>query len=121
MIRRLRFTGVLVLLAPFTLSCSMGTSPPPPSPGPDLPPAVIPAPDPLPYLNPDLPLEVRVGDLLGRMTLEEKVSQTLYNAVAVAADPEARGKGVMVVANDEIHGARAIIKSNTTEISTFDN
>jgi beta-glucosidase len=36
-----------------------------------------------PYLDPDLPLETRVEDLLGRMTLENKVSQTLYNAVAV--------------------------------------
>lgn len=43
----------------------------------------------------------------------------IYNAVAVAGDPEAKGKGVMVVANDEIHGARSVIKSNTTEVSTF--
>jgi L-asparaginase len=43
----------------------------------------------------------------------------IYNAVAVAADTDARGKGVMVVANDEIHGARSVIKSNTTEVSTF--
>ena len=40
----------------------------------------------------------------------------IYNAVAVAADIKARGRGVMVVANDEIHGARSIIKLNTTEI-----
>lgn len=43
----------------------------------------------------------------------------IYNAVAVAADPDAQGRGVMVVANDEIHGARSVIKSNTTEVSTF--
>jgi len=43
----------------------------------------------------------------------------IYNAVAVAADPDAVGKGVVVVANDEIHGARSVIKSNTTEVSTF--
>ena len=43
----------------------------------------------------------------------------IYNAVALAANPEAMGRGVMVVANDEIHGAREIIKSNTTEVSTF--
>ncbi len=83
MIRPVRGMGVLVLLTTLTLGCSMATSPPPPSPIPDLPPAVSPEPEPLPYLNPDLPLEVRVDDLLGRMTLEEKVSQTLYNAVAV--------------------------------------
>jgi L-asparaginase len=43
----------------------------------------------------------------------------IYNAVAVAADTDAVGKGVVVVANDEIHGARSVIKSNTTEVSTF--
>jgi len=35
------------------------------------------------YLNPDLALEERIDDLLGRMTLDEKVSQTLYGASAV--------------------------------------
>ena len=34
----------------------------------------------LPYQDPDLPLEQRVEDLVSRMTLEEKVSQTLHNA-----------------------------------------
>jgi L-asparaginase len=43
----------------------------------------------------------------------------IYNAVAVAANPDAKGRGVMVVANDEIHGAREVIKSNTTEVNTF--
>ncbi|MCK9997361.1 MAG: asparaginase, partial [Candidatus Krumholzibacteria bacterium] len=43
----------------------------------------------------------------------------IYNAVAVAANPDAAGRGVMVVVNDEIHGGRDIIKSNTTEVSTF--
>ena len=28
-----------------------------------------------PYQNPDLPVEQRVEDLLGRMTIEEKVNQ----------------------------------------------
>jgi beta-glucosidase len=36
-----------------------------------------------PYLDPDAPLPERVQDLLGRLTLEEKVSQTLYTAPAV--------------------------------------
>jgi len=43
----------------------------------------------------------------------------IYNAVAVAANADSRGRGVMVVANDEVHGARSVIKSNTTEVSTF--
>jgi len=37
----------------------------------------------LPYQDPDLPLEERVDDLVSRMTLEEKVGQTLYDAPAL--------------------------------------
>jgi beta-glucosidase len=36
-----------------------------------------------PYLNPDLPIDVRVDDLVGRMTLAEKISQTLNSAPAI--------------------------------------
>src|SRR5215475_2088428 len=36
-----------------------------------------------PYMNPALPLEQRVDDLIGRMTLEEKVSQMRDHAVAI--------------------------------------
>jgi len=35
------------------------------------------------YRNPDLPLEERVSDLVTRMTLDEKVSQMLYDAPAI--------------------------------------
>lgn len=31
----------------------------------------------LPYKNPDLPTQERIADLLGRMTLEEKVGQMM--------------------------------------------
>lgn len=34
----------------------------------------------LPYLNADLPLEVRINDLLSRMTLDEKVSQMTHTS-----------------------------------------
>jgi L-asparaginase len=43
----------------------------------------------------------------------------LYNAVAVAADPEARGRGAIVVLNDDLHSARDVTKSNTTDVQTF--
>jgi len=33
-----------------------------------------------PFQNPDLPLETRVGDLVSRLTLEEKVFQMMHNA-----------------------------------------
>jgi L-asparaginase len=43
----------------------------------------------------------------------------IFNAVAVAADPEAKGRGVLIVTNDDIHGARAVTKTNTTDVQTF--
>jgi L-asparaginase len=43
----------------------------------------------------------------------------LYNAVAVAADRDARGRGVIVVLNDDLHSARDVTKSNTTDVHAF--
>jgi L-asparaginase len=42
-----------------------------------------------------------------------------YNAVAVAANPEAAGRGVLVVVNDWIHGASSLTKTSTTAVQTF--
>jgi L-asparaginase len=42
-----------------------------------------------------------------------------YNAVAVAANKEAVGRGVLVVVNDWIHGASSLTKTSTTAIQTF--
>ena len=46
-------------------------------------PAPAPAAD-FPFRNPDLPLEARVADLVGRLTLEEKVGQLMNTAPAIA-------------------------------------
>ncbi len=35
------------------------------------------------YMNPDLAVDVRVADLVSRMTLEEKVSQMVHGAPAI--------------------------------------
>jgi L-asparaginase len=43
----------------------------------------------------------------------------IYNAVAVAAHPKAKGRGVLVLLNDEIHYAREATKTNTTQLDTF--
>ena len=43
----------------------------------------------------------------------------IFNAVGVAADPKARGRGVLVVIEDDIHGAHDIIKRHTTDTATF--
>ena len=42
-----------------------------------------------------------------------------YNAVAVAADKDAAGRGVLVVINDWIHGASSLTKTSTTAVQTF--
>ncbi|WP_437615345.1 type II asparaginase [Erwinia sp. V71] len=43
----------------------------------------------------------------------------LLQAVTVAADPDAKGRGVMVVFNDRIGAARYMTKTNATTIDTF--
>ncbi len=43
----------------------------------------------------------------------------LISALRVAVDPEARGKGVLVVLNDEIHQAREVTKTSTYRLSAF--
>ncbi len=42
-----------------------------------------------------------------------------FNAVAVAANKDAPGRGVMVVVNDWIHGASSLTKTSTTAVQTF--
>lgn len=44
----------------------------------------------------------------------------LYNAIRVAATPEAVGKGVMVLLNDQIDAARDVTKTNTERVNTFE-
>jgi len=39
--------------------------------------------------------------------------------VAVAANPQAVGRGVLVVVNDWIHGASSLTKTSTTAVQTF--
>jgi L-asparaginase len=43
----------------------------------------------------------------------------LVNAIRVAASPEARGMGVLVVLNDEIQAAREVTKTSTLRLQTF--
>ncbi|MEL7498123.1 MAG: type II asparaginase [Planctomycetota bacterium] len=45
----------------------------------------------------------------------------LFNSVAVAASESAVDHGVLVVANDFIHGAREVIKTNTLTVQAFES
>jgi L-asparaginase len=61
--------------------------------------------------------------LVGSMRPSTAVSAdgplNLFNAVAVAADPNAKGRGVLLVMNDWIHGAHSLTKTSTTAVQTF--
>ena len=52
-------------------------------------------------------------------TLSSDAPLNLLNAIRVAADPASRGKGTLVVTNDEINAARDVTKSNTYRVETF--
>lgn len=62
---------------------------------------------------------VLVGSMRPATAISADGPMNLYNAVAVAAHPDAKGRGVMAVLNDEIHFAREIQKQNSTQLDTF--
>jgi len=62
---------------------------------------------------------VLVGSMRPATAISADGPANLYNAVALAASPEARGRGPMIVIDDEIHYAREAQKTNTTELDTF--
>ncbi len=51
--------------------------------------------------------------------LSTDAGMNLVNAVRVAASPAARGMGVLVMLNDEIHAAREVAKTSTFRLQTF--
>ncbi len=62
---------------------------------------------------------VFVGSMRPETAISADGPANLYNAVAVAAHPEAGKRGVLVLMNDDIHFAREITKHNTTHLNTF--
>ncbi|HSE31562.1 MAG TPA: type II asparaginase [Pyrinomonadaceae bacterium] len=62
---------------------------------------------------------VMVGSMRPSTAVSADGPLNLYNAVGVAVDPNARGRGVLVVMNDWIHAAHSLTKTSTTAIQTF--
>jgi L-asparaginase len=62
---------------------------------------------------------VMVGSMRPSTAVSADGPLNLYNAVGVAADPNAKGRGVLVVMNDWIHAAHSLTKTNTTAVQTF--
>jgi L-asparaginase len=62
---------------------------------------------------------VMVGSMRPSTAVSADGPLNLYNGVAVAADPHARGRGVLVVMNDWIQGAHSLTKTSTTAVQTF--
>ena len=62
---------------------------------------------------------VMVGSMRPSTAVSADGPLNLYNAVGVATDPQAKGRGVLVVMNDWIHAAHSLTKTSTTAIQTF--
>jgi L-asparaginase len=66
----------------------------------------------------DKPIVV-VGAMRPWSGLSTDAHLNLINAVRVAAHPESRGKGALVVLNDQINSAREATKTDTYRVETF--
>ncbi len=62
---------------------------------------------------------VVVGSMRNPSTLGYEGAANLLEGVRVAAEPAARGKGVLVVLNDEVNSARDVTKTDALRLQTF--
>ena len=67
---------------------------------------------------PDIPV-VLTGAMRSSNELGSDGVYNYLSALRVASDDKARGKGVLVVMNDEVHAAKYVTKTHTTNVSTF--
>src|SRR5215470_4574205 len=70
-------------------------------------------------LKSDKPV-VLVGSMRPATAISADGPINLYNGVALAGKPEARGRGPLIVLNDTIHYGREAQKMHTTHMNTFD-
>jgi L-asparaginase len=62
---------------------------------------------------------VLVGSMRPATAISADGPINLYNAVALAANPDAKGRGPLVVLNDTVHYAREAQKMHSTRMDTF--
>jgi len=62
---------------------------------------------------------VLVGSMRPSTGLSADGPLNLVNAVALAAEPKAKGMGVMVCMNNQISSAFSVTKTNTSDVATF--
>src|SRR5271157_209653 len=62
---------------------------------------------------------VLVGSMRPSTAVSADGPLNIFDGVAVAADPNAKGLGVLGVMNDWIHGAHSLTKTSTTAVQTF--
>ena len=62
---------------------------------------------------------VLVGAMRPATAISADGPLNLLNAVKTAMSPDAKGKGTLIVMNDEINGARDVTKTNTLRVETF--
>lgn len=64
---------------------------------------------------------VLVGAVRAANALSADGPLNLFNAVAVAGDEASRDRGVLLVMNDTVHGAREVTKTHTMTVGTFES
>jgi L-asparaginase len=69
-------------------------------------------------LKSDKPV-VLVGSMRPSTAVGADGPANLFEAVSLAINPEARGRGPLIILNDEIHYAREAQKTNSTQLDTF--
>ena len=62
---------------------------------------------------------VVIGAMRPATAISADGPMNLLNAVKLAADSKAQGRGVLVALNDQISSGRDVTKSNTTNVATF--
>jgi L-asparaginase len=62
---------------------------------------------------------VVTGAMRPPTAMSTDADMNLYDAIRVAADPQAAGKGALVVLNNQILAARDAVKTSTSRIETF--